>query len=55
MPLLVHASAHVFVGFGPDLTHDLSRSITFPTVPTAPPQQNRFSEVAGTLIVGGWI
>jgi hypothetical protein len=53
MPLLVHPGPHVFVGFGPEVEHELSRSVTFIDEPGVS-SQNRRTTVDGFLIVGGW-
>ncbi len=48
-PLLLHVARHLFVGFGPSVTHDVLRSI-----------DDRLGENLGTrvgagLLVGGWL
>jgi hypothetical protein len=51
-PLLVHPASHVFVGFGPTLTRDVTRTFTFPGGQTA---QNPSSGVGAGLVVGAWL
>lgn len=48
-PLLVHPASHFFVGFGPSVSHDLSRNITFAASSTT----NRSTTVGAGLLVGG--
>jgi hypothetical protein len=47
-PLLLHAAPHFFVGAGPQLTHDLSR--TFQSGAS-----NLGTTIGGSLLLGGWI
>ena len=54
-PLLVHPGPQVFVGFGPDLTHELSRSITFRSAPGASAVQNRQTNVDAFFVLGAWL
>jgi len=49
-PLLVHATAHLFVGFGPSLYWELYDTYTFPNGGT---NTNRETSVGAGLVVGG--
>lgn len=48
-PLLVHVATHAFVGFGPYLSHGLSRSVD------RSPGNNTATRVGAALLVGGWL
>ena len=50
-PVLVHLAPHFYVGFGPSLSQDLSRAITYPQSPIS--MQNRSTSVGAGLTVGG--
>jgi hypothetical protein len=50
-PVLVHLAPHFYVGFGPSVSADLSRSITYPQ--PSPSMQNRSANVGAGLTVGG--
>ena len=54
VPLLVHPAPHVFLGFGPTASHDLSNSLSFPD-PLAPSVQNRETTFGLGTILGGWL
>lgn len=51
-PLLVHPASHVFAGFGPTVSRDLTRTFTFPGGQTA---QNPGSNVGAGLVIGAWL
>ncbi len=51
-PLLVHPASHVFVGFGPTLSRNLTRTVTFPGGQTL---QNPSSSVGAGFLVGAWL
>jgi hypothetical protein len=50
-PVLVHLAPHFYVGFGPSVSQDLSRSVTYPESTTS--MQNRSTSVGAGLTVGG--
>jgi hypothetical protein len=51
-PVLAHPAAHVFVGFGPTLYAELTRTVQYPNGVTV---QNRATTLGAALIVGGWL
>jgi hypothetical protein len=51
-PLLVHPASHVFVGFGPSVSRDLTRTVTYPGGQTV---QNPGSSVGAGLVIGAWL
>jgi hypothetical protein len=53
VPVLVHPVSHLFIGFGPSVSQDLSHSITYPDSPVS--QQNRATAVGAGLTIGGVI
>ncbi|HEX3770385.1 MAG TPA: hypothetical protein VHV30_05955 [Polyangiaceae bacterium] len=55
VPLLVHPAQHVFLGFGPSVAHDVSRSVASPNDVVAPSTQNRSTTFAASFFVGGWL
>jgi hypothetical protein len=55
VPLLVHPAPHIFIGFGPSASHELSDSVSFPSQPLAPSVQNRTTTWGARLVVGGWL
>jgi hypothetical protein len=52
--LLVHPGPQVFVGFGPDLMHELARSMVYTSSPGTPAVQNRQTNVDAFFILGAW-
>ncbi len=52
-PLLVHPVAHLFVGFGPFVGHDLSHSYGAPG--SSRTRQLLETDVGANLVVGGWL
>ena len=48
-PLLVHVARHLFIGFGPDVAHDLTHSYAYPNGST----QNHMTTLGAELEVGG--
>ncbi|HEY1816019.1 MAG TPA: hypothetical protein VGG74_26910 [Kofleriaceae bacterium] len=50
-PVLVHLAPHFYVGFGPSVSTDLSRSITYPG--SSASTQNRSTNVGAGFTVGG--
>ncbi len=48
-PLLVHPAQHLFVGLGPSLSHDLSRTIN------ESGYSNRATTLGAGLVVGAWL
>jgi hypothetical protein len=55
VPLLVHPAPHVFIGFGPRASYELSDSLSFSNEPLAPSVQNRATTWGASLVVGGWL
>jgi hypothetical protein len=53
-PLLVHPAEHFFVGFGPSISHDLSREFSFP-LQSPNPTSNRATSLGAGLVLGGWL
>jgi hypothetical protein len=53
-PILVHPAAHFFVGFGPSVAHDLSRSISAGG-PSSVSVPNPSNSAGAGLVVGGWL
>jgi hypothetical protein len=53
-PLLVHPAEHFFVGFGPSISHDLSREFSFP-LQSPNPTSNRSTSLGAGLVLGGWL
>jgi hypothetical protein len=53
-PLLVHPVEHFFVGFGPSLNTDISRSVSSPS-PGIQTVSNRETAIGAGLELGGWV
>ncbi|MGA7119384.1 MAG: hypothetical protein WBY94_04760, partial [Polyangiaceae bacterium] len=57
-PLLVHPAQHFFVGFGPSISHDLSRAVSYvyyTNVNGGIQIQNQATTIGVGLVVGGWL
>jgi hypothetical protein len=51
VPLLMHVAPHLFIGFGPTVTHDLAHSVQYPQASL----QNDETTFGAGLTVGGWL
>ncbi len=51
-PLLVHPASHFFAGFGPSITRDLARQVSFPSGAS---EQNLGTTIGVGLLVGAWL
>jgi hypothetical protein len=51
-PVLVHPASHVFAGFGPSASYDLSRTFTFPGGSSV---SNKSTSVGASFLVGAWL
>jgi hypothetical protein len=47
-PVLAHVATHVFVGFGPSIEHEFTRTFD-------PGGDNRSTSIGAGLVVGGWL
>ena len=52
VPVLLHVAPHLFVGFGPNVSHELTHSYTFQD---GTEQQVRATTFGAALTVGGWL